>query len=417
MKRLVLVLIVGLLFSTSAVHCGPIHQQNPTWISALSPIFTEFSNNVIEVISEEPSEIFKEVALEDNTTNQQMNTAHNRWKNPEVVKENSYNTASSMVLFQQANIFSSGLFYGFSLMLILLNAFCFYVFREKTFLFFALGVLGLSTLFFQFDGLYNLFIFEFKHNLIFEIFSLWFFIVSLSALAHKFLSAKIKAPKSGVLSVILSSLSLLAIGFFGFFQNPLYLNVAQVLLMALLGRYLILAMQQASNNSYTKLFVVALTPFFFVLLDQLIFNYLGESLLGLSDGLFKMSAIILMLGMTYSLFYRLQVQKGENDLRQLEMRIFSRRQDAFSARVKTEKLVEDLYLENLIMQYDLDGFEIKLLQYISEGKTNAIIAKKMKTSIEEIEERTKALYEKLDIAEHVREDQALVSSQPDYLYN
>ena len=124
-----------------------------------------------------------------------------------------------------------------------------------------------------------------------------------------------------------------------------------------------------------------------------------------------------MLGMTYSLFYRLQVLKGENDLRQLEMRIFSRRQDAFSARVKTEKLVEDLYLENLIMQYDLDGFEIKLLQYISEGKTNAIIAKKMKTSIEEIEERTKALYEKLDIAEHVREDQALVSSQPDYLYN
>jgi hypothetical protein len=41
-------LIVGLLFSTSAVHCGPINQQNPTWISALSPIFTEFSNNVIE---------------------------------------------------------------------------------------------------------------------------------------------------------------------------------------------------------------------------------------------------------------------------------------------------------------------------------------------------------------------------------
>ncbi len=302
-------------------------------------------------------------------------------------------------------------------MLILLNAFCFYVFREKTFLFFALGVLGLGTLFFQFDGIYNLFIFEFQHNLIFEIFSLWFFIVSLSAMAHKFLSAKIKAPKSGVLSVILSSLSLLAIGFFGFFQNSLYLNVAQVLLMALLGRYLILAMQQASNNSYTQLFVVALTPFFFVLLDQLVFNYLGESLLGLSDGLFKISAIILMLGMTYSLFYRLQVLKGENDLRQLEMRIFSRRQDAFSARVKTEKLVENLYLENLIMQYDLDGFEIKLLQYISEGKTNAIIAKKMKTSIEEIEERTKALYEKLDIAEHVREDQALVSSQPDYLYN
>ena len=109
--------------------------------------------------------------------------------------------------------------------------------------------------------------------------------------------------------------------------------------------------------------------------------------------------------MTYELFYRMQSLKGQHDLRQLEMRIFMDRQEAFQARAKTERLVEDLYLENLIMQYDLDGFEIKLLQYISEGKTNAVIAKKMKTTIEDIEDRTKALYQKLDIAEQIREDQ------------
>ena len=91
-----------------------------------------------------------------------MNTAHNRWKNPEVVKENSYNIASSMMLFHQANIFSSGLFYGFTLMLILLNAFCFFIFREKSFLFFAMGLMGLGALLFQFDGIYHLFIFEFQ---------------------------------------------------------------------------------------------------------------------------------------------------------------------------------------------------------------------------------------------------------------
>jgi DNA-binding NarL/FixJ family response regulator len=124
-----------------------------------------------------------------------------------------------------------------------------------------------------------------------------------------------------------------------------------------------------------------------------------------------------VLTMTYGLLYRMQSLKGEQDMRQLEMRIFMDRQEAFTARAKTEKLVEDLYLENLIMQYDLDGFEIKLLQYISEGKTNAVIAKKMKTTVEEIEDRTKDLYQKLDIAEHIREDEALLKSQPDYLYN
>ena len=41
----------------------------------------------------------------------------------------------------------------------------------------------------------------------------------------------------------------------------------------------------------------------------------------------------------------------------------------------------------------------------------------MKTTVEEIEDRTKDLYQKLDIAEHIREDEALLKSQPDYLYN
>jgi hypothetical protein len=41
----------------------------------------------------------------------------------------------------------------------------------------------------------------------------------------------------------------------------------------------------------------------------------------------------------------------------------------------------------------------------------------MKTTVEEIEDRTKDLYQKLDIAEQIREDQTLLKSQPDYLYN
>ena len=59
------------------------------------------------------------------------------------------------------------------------------------------------------------------------------------------------------------------------------------------------------------------------------------------------------------------------------------------------KLMEDVYLENLIMHYDLDGLEIKLLQYISEGKDNTKIARKLKTTEAEVEELTKELYQKL----------------------
>ena len=81
------------------------------------------------------------------------------------------------------------------------------------------------------------------------------------------------------------------------------------------------------------------------------------------------------------------------------------------------KLVEDVYLENLIMHYDLDGLEIKLLQYISEGKENTKIARKLKTTEAEVEELTKDLYQKLEIGEQIQEDYRLLDSQPDYLYN
>jgi hypothetical protein len=285
-------------------------------------------------------------------------------------------TASGLMFFQQTHIFSNGIFYGFVLMLVLLNAFCYALFKDKTFGLFALGMTTLSALIFQFDGLAALFTLEFTESLFLEIGTLWLLAALFSVFSHQYLLAKEYAPKLKILSGILMSLSLVSVGFYALLESTLYLQVAQVILMTLVGRYLFLGILRAKDSGYAKIFIIALTPFLIVLTDQLIYNQLGQSLFGLSDGLLKISATLLVLTMTYGLLYRMQSLKGEQDMRQLEMRIFMDRQEAFTARAKTEKLVEDLYLENLIMQYDLDGFEIKLLQYISEGKTNAVIAKK-----------------------------------------
>jgi hypothetical protein len=432
MKRLVLVLTFGLLWSTNAAQARPITQQIKLSISALTPVFTDVISNqqgqkffrtFVEPLNLN-EEISSQVKVESNVA-----SAHD---NLTSLEENSYksalqmslpnqnaqqDTASGLMFFQQTHIFSNGIFYGFVLMLVLLNAFCYALFKDKTFGLFALGMTTLSALIFQFDGLAALFTLEFTESLFLEIGTLWLLAALFSVFSHQYLLAKEYAPKLKILSGILLSLSLVSVGFYALLESTLYLQVAQVILMTLVGRYLFLGILRAKDSGYAKIFIIAFTPFLIVLTDQLIYNQLGQSLFGLSDGLLKISATLLVLTMTYGLLYRMQSLKGEQDMRQLEMRIFMDRQEAFTARAKTEKLVEDLYLENLIMQYDLDGFEIKLLQYISEGKTNAVIAKKMKTTVEEIEDRTKDLYQKLDIAEQIREDQTLLQSQPDYLYN
>jgi hypothetical protein len=432
MKRLFLVLTVGLLWSTNAALAAPITQNNKLSISAVSSVFTE--------IYAIPKADRSKPVLSDNQKIQEQNIAadpaHKRAQvaaqNSAVVKENSYkntkaisaanpkmsqNSASDLMFFQQTHIFSNGLFYGFILMVVLLNGFCSILFKDKAFGFFALGITALGALIFQFDGLAALFTLNATQSIFAELGTLWLLTVLISVFAHQYLLAQQYAPKLQILSGMLLGLSLVAIGFYAFLGSMLFVQISEVIMVTLLGRYLVLGLLRAKNSGYAKIFVLALTPLLIVLVDQLIYNQIGQSLFGLSDGLLKISTIALVLIMTYGLLYRMQALKGEQDMRNLEMRIFMDRQEAFTARIKTEKLVEDLYLENLIMQYDLDGFEIKLLQYISEGKTNVVIAKKMKTTVEEIEDRTKDLYQKLDIAEQIREDEALLQSQPDYLYN
>jgi len=432
MKRLVLVLTFGLLWSTNAAQARPITQQIKLSISALTPVFTDVISNqqgqkffrtFVEPLNlneekSSPGQVNSNVAsAQDNLTSLEENSYKSAPQMSLPNQNAQQDTASGLMFFQQTHIFSNGIFYGFVLMLVLLNVFCYALFKDKTFGLFALGMTTLSALIFQFDGLAALFTLEFTASLFLEIGTLWLLAALFSVFSHQYLLAKEYAPKLKILSGILLSLSLVSVGFYALLESTLYLQVAQVILMTLVGRYLFLGIFRAKDSGYAKIFIIALTPFLIVLTDQLIYNQLGQSLFGLSDGLLKISATLLVLTMTYGLLYRMQSLKGEQDMRQLEMRIFMDRQEAFTARAKTEKLVEDLYLENLIMQYDLDGFEIKLLQYISEGKTNAVIAKKMKTTVEEIEDRTKDLYQKLDIAEQIREDQTLLQSQPDYLYN
>ncbi len=432
MKRLFLVLTVGLFWLTHSAQAAPITQQNKLSIASVSSVFTEFYDIPKADKTQGDLLVKKQHSVANLSSQQALTQTQTTGQSSASTKENSYksiegitpknteieqNSGTALIFFQQAHIFSNGIFYGFVLMIILLNAFCSILFKDKAFAWFALGITALSALIFQFDGLAALFTLNVDQSLVLEFGTLWMLTALMSLFSHQYLLAKEHAPKLQILSVMLLGLSLFAIGFYALLGSMLYIQIAQVIMFTLVGRYLFLGIMRAKESGYAKIFVIGLTPVLVVLLDQLIYNQLGQSLLGLSDGLLKISTIILVLTMTYGLLYRMQALKGEQDMRQLEMRIFMDRQEAFTARIKTEKLVEDLYLENLIMQYDLDGFEIKLLQYISEGKTNAVIAKKMNTTVEEIEDRTKDLYQKLDIAEQIREDEALLQSQPDYLYN
>lgn len=314
-------------------------------------------------------------------------------------------------------LFRQGMYYGFTLMLVLLNLVCFFLFEEKTYLYYAAALGAMSSLLFYSDGLFAMLGSDAVTNTHIQTLLLYAATGFGALFAGKYLTLKEYAPKLKYYVFGLLAVSGLFMVFAWTTGNTIFNQTANTILFGIMGVYFLSGVYLFSKKNYAKFFVIAsFIPLLFSV-DYFVLAPLGVEFLSTQTTHIKAAAIAEMLILTYAIMYRMQSIKEENELRQAEMRIFLKRQEALSTRRKTEKIVEDVYLENLIMHYDLDGLEIKLLQYISEGKTNAKIARKLKTTENDVEELTKELYEKLEISEQIQQDYRMVETQPDYIYN
>ena len=201
-----------------------------------------------------------------------------------------------------------------------------------------------------------------------------------------------------------------------FVDNAMLPVAVNIISFTLLTCYFAGGIMLFLKNNYSKFYVLGMAIPLLLVLDYFVLQVIGINFLNVSLTAVKASFFINVLLMTYAILFRMKDIKEETAARKTEMEIFLNKEKMME-RDNIIKLTEEMYLENLIMQYDLDGLEIKLLQYISEGKENKKIAKKLNTSEIEIEEMTRSIYKKIQIEEAVQEDVNLLNLQPDFLYN
>ena len=130
------------------------------------------------------------------------------------------------------------------------------------------------------------------------------------------------------------------------------------------------------KNNYSKFYVLGMAIPLLLVLDYFVLQVIGINFLNVSLTAVTVSFFINVMLMTYAILFRMKDIKEETAARKTEMEIFLNKEKMME-RDNIIKITEEMYLENLIMQYDLEGLEIKLLQYISEGKENKKIAKKL----------------------------------------
>lgn len=327
------------------------------------------------------------------------------------LQENKSSSLGGRTLFKQ------GMFYGFAIMVVLLNLVSFFLFEEKIFLFYSLALTFVTTSFMQSDSIFQLLGISAIQNTEAMQSTLLLIATGFSILfVSKYLTLNEFYPKLKYGAVALLTLSFMTVFTSWVTETELFTGIANTLSLALMTMYFAAGILLFNKKNYARFYVIAYSIPLLFALDFFVFKKLGVDFIFTESFHLKAATVVQMLIITYAIMYRMRAIKEEHVLRQTEMRIFLKRQEVMN-RTNTEKLMQDMYLENLIMQYDLDGFEIKLLQYISEGKDNIKIARKLKTTELEIETSTKELYNKLDIGEQIQEDYRMVENQPDYIYN
>ncbi len=333
-------------------------------------------------------------------------------------KEEVSTKAETSVLSEKyINGFWQGMFYGILTLLIIINLVSFIIFDEKTYLLYGCSLVTLAAFLFFSDGLFEFFDVHSLYNA--EIEQASFFLVSAIAFAifsSHFLNLNTLFPKlkyvtTGIFTA--ASITLISGWLLG---EELLATITNILAMTVVISYFISGVLLFNQRNYAKMYVVAsIIPLLFIL-DYLLFEPFSISMLHIELGHLKGAFIAQIVVLTYAILYRMKEIKDESLHKQNELKIFLANQE-MTAREKTERYIADEYLENVIMLYDLNVFEIKLLQYISEGKSNEKIARKLRISENYLEEATSDLYQKLEIGEQVKIDHNLVESQPDFIYN
>lgn len=329
-------------------------------------------------------------------------------KNEVIASSGTQNTAES---------FKNGMYYGFALMVILLNLVCYFLFDEKVFLRYSLALTGIIATFFLSDGLFTLIGLEALQST--EVVQAIFLLTTaaLSAwFASKYLNLAEFYPKIRWVASPLLGTTIIIIALAWVTESHLLATLANTVSLGIIATYFMAGVFLFSKKNYAKFYVIATAIPVLFAIDFFVLKNFGFNFLATETAHLKAATLVEMLVLTYAIMYRMRAIKEESQLRQTELRIFLKRQEVMT-RKNAAKLMEDVYLENLIMHYDLDGLEIKLLQYISEGKENSKIARKLKTTEAEIEHLTTELYHKLEISEHIQEDYRMVDNQPDYIYN
>lgn len=295
--------------------------------------------------------------------------------------------------YNQNRFMLNGIYYGFSLMVIILNLFYFFSFKEKTFLYYSLFLIGLNLGVFYRDGLMPLIIqnkwwLKYSESLIHaEI------VIFGSLFASRYLQHKVYFPRLIIGTMFINTLTVFLYILYILTTNYFYFAYAELTVILVLTIYWISGMLLFFENPHSKIFTIAYSLLLILAIDFFICPLFGLPNIGITTNLLKIGGVFEMIILSYGVVFQMRTLKEENKEIQTAL---------YSYAVQTDQLKEELIKlkegqKSKLTSADLSQREIEILTMIAGEKTNHEIAEKLFISVNTVKYHMKKLYVKLEI--------------------
>lgn len=287
-----------------------------------------------------------------------------------------------------------GLYYGFAIVIIILNFFYYFNFKENTFLFYSLFLIGVTGSLFYRDGIFNL-LFNNKWIVTNGENILHFIAVGFGGLfASVYLRHEIHFPRLKFYTFTILCLTAIFFTLHSVTTNFIWFVAAELFGISILAIYWISSILLFNKDTFYAFFAIAYSLILLLAIDFFILPLLGLPYLGITTVFMKTASVFEMLILSFAVVYRMRILHHENY--QFQMALFEHTTQIEKLEVELSKLKAGE--KNKITASILNAREVEILTMISNGIPTKEMADRLFVSINTIKYHIKNLYDKLEIS-------------------
>jgi DNA-binding CsgD family transcriptional regulator len=290
----------------------------------------------------------------------------------------------------------SGAYFGFASLVIILNIFMFFTFKERVYIYYVLFLFVTSASIFYDDGFFSYFFPDLiTHYDFIEMLLHWLCGLMATLFSFTFLRIGTILPRIKIwfyLALIISAglyISSLI------FENFYLFSIAGYVLSSLLIGCWVLCWYVATKYTYAYIIVVAYLILLFSSIAHFALPVTGFQFINITSNEVKLGGITEMLVLSAALLYRFKYLKKENHDIRKKLEHYVKELQA-TADTKERTLQESV--AQLSTTHNLSKRETEVLLELSKGYTNKQIGEELHISIATVKFHTSNIYAKLDVS-------------------